>query len=82
MFNWPANGQLLIPGVKNKVLSARLLAGKGRVAAETKGADLLLNLPAQAPDAIASVIKVEFEGRIASQHTDQPKKEMKTGALD
>jgi alpha-L-fucosidase len=82
VFNWPSNGQLLIPGVKNKVISARLLAGNGKVSAETKGADLLLTLPAQAPDAVASVIKVEFEGSIASQHVDQPKKEMKTGALD
>ena len=82
VFNWPSNGQLLIPGLKNKVISAKLLAESGKVSCETKGNDLLLALPAQAPDAVASVIKVEFEGTIASQHDQQPKKEMKTGALD
>jgi alpha-L-fucosidase len=82
VFNWPADGQLLVPGVKNKVLSAALLATKAGLKTEAKGNDLIISLPANAPDAVASVIKVEFEGAIAHQVEAKPKKEMKTGALD
>jgi alpha-L-fucosidase len=82
VFNWPADGQLLVPGVKNKVLSAALLATKAGLKTEAKGNDLIISLPANAPDAVASVIKVEFEGAVAHQLQANPKKEMKTGALD
>jgi alpha-L-fucosidase len=82
VFNWPADGQLTIPNVKNKVLSASLLAGAVKVKTSSKGDDLILTLPAKAPDAIASVIKVAFEGTVAHQLSTTPKKEMKSGALD
>ncbi|WP_316813754.1 alpha-L-fucosidase [Pedobacter heparinus] len=82
VFNWPADGQLVVPGLKNKVLSATLLATKAKLNTDTKGDELTIKLPGQAPDAIASVIKVEFEGAVAHQTDVKPKKEMKTGALD
>lgn len=82
VFNWPANGQLIIPGVKNKVISATLLASKAKLKVETTGNDLSIIVPAKAPDEVASVIKVEFEGEVAHQIEVKPKKEMKTGALD
>lgn len=82
VFNWPTNEQLVIPGVKNKVLSATLLATKGKLKAETKGNDLVIAIPTKAPDEIASVIKVEFLGKVDHQVQVSPKKEMKTGALD
>ncbi|TKC63871.1 alpha-L-fucosidase [Pedobacter hiemivivus] len=82
VFNWPANGQLVIPGVNNKVLSATLLATKDKLQTEIKGDGLTINVPVTAPDEIASVIKVEFERAVAHQVETKPKKEMKTGALD
>lgn len=82
VFNWPADGQLIVPGVKNKVLSATLLARKARLSTVSKGDELIIKLPANAPDAIASVIKVEFDGTVAHQEDVKVKKEMKTGALD
>lgn len=82
VFDWPADGKLVIPGLKNKVLSATLLATKAKLKTEIKGNDLTILLPSKAPDAIASVIKVEFEGKVASQQDARPKKEMKTGELD
>nr|WP_121271968.1 alpha-L-fucosidase [Pedobacter schmidteae] len=82
VFNWPADGQLVVPGVKNKVVSASLLAGHVKVKAAAQGEDLVIKLPAKAPDAIASVVKVELEGTVAHQADTKPKKEMKTGALD
>ena len=82
VFNWPTDGQLIVPGVKNKALSATLLATKANLSTVTKGDELIIKLPANAPDAIASVIKVEFDGTVAHQTDAKPKKEMKTGALD
>lgn len=82
VFDWPTNGKLVIPGLKNKVRSATLLAAKSKLSASTNGDDLVIILPANAPDAIASVIKVELEGKVAPQTESMPKKEMKTGALD
>lgn len=82
VFNWPADGQLTVPGVKNKVLSATLLARKAKLSTVSKGDELIIKLPANAPDAIASIIKVEFDGTVAHQEDVKVKKEMKTGALD
>jgi len=82
VFNWPADGKLTISAIKNKVVSAKLLGSKDNVKAEIKGNNLVINLPASAPDAVASVIKIEFEGEVAHQQEATPKKEMKTGALD
>ena len=83
VFNWPKDGVLVVPGLKNKVLSASLLAkGKGKLSTERKGDDLLIIVPQEAPDAVASVIRLELEGTVEHHVTDQLKKEMKTGALD
>jgi alpha-L-fucosidase len=68
VWHWPENGELIVPGVLNRVRRARLLAGErtslphGRLNAE----DIRLEVPRQAPDDIASVIAVELEGDIAA----------------
>ncbi|MFB6455306.1 alpha-L-fucosidase [Chitinophaga sp. Hz27] len=59
VFNWPANGKLVVPGLKNKVSKASLLANGTSLTTSTDGDALVVNLPATAPDNIASVIKVE-----------------------
>ncbi|MFA4870591.1 MAG: alpha-L-fucosidase [Pedobacter sp.] len=82
VFNWPSDGKLIVPGIKNKVLSATLLATKGKLKTEMKGNELTIAIPSEAPDKVASVIKVEFEGKVEPQLNVKPKKEMKTGALD
>ncbi len=65
VFNWPADGKLIIPGIPNKVASAQLLANGAKVNAVTsKDGILTLTLPKSAPDAIASVIKVEVKGTV------------------
>jgi alpha-L-fucosidase len=60
VFNWPANGQLHVPGVKGKVTGTKLLANGKTLTTSTSGEELLINVPAQAPDAISTVIKVEI----------------------
>ncbi|HLZ89103.1 MAG TPA: alpha-L-fucosidase [Puia sp.] len=61
VFEWPANGKLVVPGVKGEVKKASLLAGGSKLSTENGADGLVISVPATAPDAIASVIKVELK---------------------
>jgi alpha-L-fucosidase len=62
VFNWPANGQLLVP-LQNAVGRVTLLAAPGTAIPATAGPDgVRLQLPAAAPDAIATVIALPITG--------------------
>lgn len=80
VFDWPKDGSLTIPGLRNKVLSAQLLGGS-KTKAISKGGNLLITVPAAAPDPIATVIKVELKGSVANVNI-AAKDKMKTGELD
>jgi alpha-L-fucosidase len=60
VFDWPADGKLHVPGVKNKVKSARLLANGKKLGITENTDELVINVPAAAPDSIASVITVSL----------------------
>ncbi len=64
IFDWPGDGRLLLPGLKNKVKSARLLAGSKKVSlpVQTAANGLLISLPAAAPDAISSTVVLRLKG--------------------
>lgn len=62
VFDWPADGKLLVPGLANQVLSASLLAGATEVPCETTPDGKVLTLPASAPDPISSTIKLVIKG--------------------
>jgi alpha-L-fucosidase len=64
VFKWPADGKLTIPGFKNKVVSAKLIATGASVKTSVAGDALTINLPGNAPDPIASVIKVDVKGLV------------------
>ena len=81
VFNWPANGELLIPGLKNQVIKAEMLATGKKIKTVVGSEGLSLTIPVQAPDAIASVVRITVKGKV--DHTSGPiKKKMKTGELD
>ncbi|MGN6267406.1 MAG: alpha-L-fucosidase [Ginsengibacter sp.] len=80
VFNWPADGKLVVPGLKNKIVSAKLLAG-GNVKAQLVSNGMQLNVPAKAIDPIATVIKVVVKGKVPNVNLD-PNGVIKTGALD
>lgn len=81
VFDWPKNGQLEIPGLSNPVISAKLLAGNVRLNATQQNGKTVIRVPELAPDAVASVIRLEVKGVIA-RTGEPPKKKMQTGALD
>ena len=63
-----------MPGLKNEVVSAKLLANGNKLKTEKSPDGLLINVPAQAPDAIASVIKVEVKGVLENVNIGPKKK--------
>lgn len=64
VFDWPTDGKLTIPGLRNSIQSAELLSNKTTLHA-TKGKNgVTITLPANAPDPIASVIKISVKGHI------------------
>lgn len=64
VFEWPAGGSLYLPGLKNKIKSARLLKGKEHevVAHTALPGWTRFTLPATAPEKLVSVIEVELDG--------------------
>ncbi|MEK7404056.1 MAG: alpha-L-fucosidase [Acidobacteriota bacterium] len=63
VFQWPRDGQLRVPGLKNKVVSAALVADRAaRLKVRREGDDAIVTLPAEAPDEIASVVALTLDG--------------------
>jgi alpha-L-fucosidase len=67
VFNWPADGKLVVAGLKNKADKAWLLADKKRktLATSSTGEALTISVPVGAPDAISSTVVVEIKGPLA-----------------
>lgn len=66
VFQWPADGKLIVGGLRSNPMSARLLQG-GEVGIRRVNADdVELSLPAKAPDPIDSVLVVDFPAQIAT----------------
>jgi alpha-L-fucosidase len=63
VFQWPADGKLRVPGLKNLVHKAALLAEPGKlVETRREGGDIVVQLPADAPDETASVVALTLDG--------------------
>ena len=56
VFDCPTDGKLLVPGLKNKVQQAYLMANLEKLKTNATAAGITIHLPKQAPDAIDSVI--------------------------
>lgn len=81
VFDWPADNQLLIPALSNEVLSATLIAGNKRLKARNENGNVVIELPKEAPDSIASLIQLDVQGKVVNVNI-KGKKQMKSGALD
>ncbi len=65
VFNWPANGKLVLSGVKLQATRASLLGAaeqKLRVVPAKKGVGIML--PGQKPAGLVPMIRLEFEGEV------------------
>jgi alpha-L-fucosidase len=64
VFNWPADGQLVVPGLKNTAQRAYLLADPAKKAlpAQDNPDGLTLTVPSGAPDPASSTIVLEVKG--------------------
>lgn len=67
VFHWPADGKLIVGGLKSKVSKARLLNDKGKRSLPLERInenDLMIRVPKQAPDSVNTVIVLKAEGAI------------------
>jgi alpha-L-fucosidase len=65
VFDWPADGKLLVPALENKVVSAYLLADPKRaLPTESSMAGVTISVPAKAPDAISSTVVLKVAGDV------------------
>jgi alpha-L-fucosidase len=63
VFNWPENEVLIVPGISTKVSSVKLLEDPTQeLSSYFEGDDLLIELPAQAPNPVNTVLVVETTG--------------------
>ena len=63
VFEWPKDGKILIPGIVQPIISAKMLADKSLLKAKRSFDGLVISVPAEAPDVIATVIKVTLKGK-------------------
>lgn len=59
VFAWPADGKLVVPGLSDKPERAFLLAGGQPLDTAVAGGQLVVRVPATAPDPIATVIALD-----------------------
>jgi alpha-L-fucosidase len=63
VMGWPADGTIVLPGLKTGVRKAYLLADKSKtVSFRRAGRDVVVSLPARALDPDATVVVLELEG--------------------
>jgi alpha-L-fucosidase len=64
VFQWPTNGQLVVPGLKNPIQRAWLLADRAaRLTVTQREQEQIITVPAVAPDPIATVVAVRIAGK-------------------
>jgi alpha-L-fucosidase len=62
VLEWPKDGRLVLPALKNKVESAALLAGGAKLETTNGEEGVSIAVPSMAPDADCSVIKLTIQG--------------------
>ena len=64
VFDWPTNGKLLVPGLKNKPAKVYMLANKKKLKSETVEDGLLITVSKDPLDEIDTVVVVEIKGSL------------------
>jgi alpha-L-fucosidase len=81
VFKWPKDGKLAVSGLNLPVRSASLLADGRALTTSKQGNILSISVPTDAPDKIASVIKIELDGKLPP-NVYNAKKKPTTGSID
>ncbi len=81
IFDWPADGKLVVPALANKVINAKLVAGNKSLTAKNVKGNVVITLRKNAPDKIASLVQLNVAGKVANVNIKGSKK-MNTGELD
>lgn len=63
VFDWPADGRLVLDGLDNEIVAAHLLSDPAGLIATRNEAQVQIGVPAQPPDPICSVIALEVRGQ-------------------
>jgi alpha-L-fucosidase len=61
VWEWPADGKILLPGVQQPARSSRMLSGAATVSSTVTEQGLLVTMPGAAPDPDVSVAALEFD---------------------
>jgi len=64
VFEWPADGKLLVPGLRNNVRRARLLANDERLDVTNTPEGVVIDVPAKPLDPIDTVIVLRVRGEL------------------
>jgi alpha-L-fucosidase len=67
VFDWPADGKLVVPDLKNPIFNAEMLDGGAKLDATLTDAGAVIRVPAKAPDANASVVVLRVRGEVETQ---------------
>src|ERR1022692_3252404 len=67
VYDWPNDGRLVVPGLKNKVTSASLLANGKKLKTSVTDAGVVVEVPAAAPDKISSTVVLKILGELKIQ---------------
>jgi len=65
VFEWPSDGKLVIPGLKNELRNVTLISDRKKLKTEATADGVTVFVPRQSPDPVASVIRVEIKGTMA-----------------
>ncbi len=85
VFDWPQDGKLIVPGLKNEVTVARFLASGKTIATQRAGDDWQLTVPATAPDALSTTIVLQIKGEpevFVATLTQKPDGSIRLAAAD
>lgn len=65
VFHWPAQGEICIPGIRNRVKRATILSTgqEGRVVTAGNNRTFIKDLPRTPPDPCNTVVKLELDGK-------------------
>jgi alpha-L-fucosidase len=64
VFNWPGDGKLLVPGLRNEIRSAWLLATDKTLNATVAADGVVVDVPAEPLDPIDTVVVLETKGQL------------------